>query len=729
MVFLFLAGFAIPLAFAQNLGDGIDKIWLPACNTGTSVECNQHFLFHNAISAPFTQSSSVAVGTIIQKENRGDDSILYSINVDFYLKNYQPFDLLTATLSNPPELQTFPDVVYYNSPVFNEGDLVFVYLTKKDGHYEVLPESFALDKHEVRGPPPTTLLIKSPFEDTFEQGEKIMMSGEVRKMELVKAAKDGTELDVKISLMKSDDRKNIVFSDLIDIEPDGNYNYILDTSSMSPDRYDLEINYGSSTTGDRIRIEPNWNLWTPLKQIKSDVQFDEIQCREGLIVIQKHDGSPACVKPETKEKLVERGWTGLTLTTKPSMQHYNHLPEVKAFYETYEDVQFSIRDDHVSYSSGSDDGYLVRMNLFFDETHTITDVDFHCYFQRVHQYELPQENIEQKIVKYDCKQHGETETESIPSMEEPRFLEMTAREWANLPRDQVSAYYEDYKDDFYTDLGLFLIKDAMKQELGKQGIQNIHDDFTVYPGLTATSLPPHISFSAVVNATDKNSYVLGGSTFSNTMEGEISLKKLVFYPEILDESLSGGSRELPYERLLNMEPKIKITKKDRIQVESYDLILDLDKSNAVTIQNDMSVPIRIELYDEDKLDEPSTKSSTINPNGTGTVLFEDIGKYRWNVLEFLQDDSGLWKDNLVGEVTVVSHETENLSLKEKLEIARAFIHYSREDIPLYSIGSGNGEYLSIGIKHSVKKMIPDAKEYYEKRIQEWIPFEIPIKID
>ena len=92
---------------------------------------------------------------------------------------------------------------------------------------------------------------------------------------------------------------------------------------------------------------------------------------------------------------------------------YNSESSVKAFYDTYEEVQVSIREDHFSYFSGSDDDYFVRMNLFFDKNHDITNIDFHCYFQRVHQYELPQEYIEQKIVKYHCKEYRKiTESES-----------------------------------------------------------------------------------------------------------------------------------------------------------------------------------------------------------------------------------------------------------------------------------------------------------------------------
>ena len=47
----------------------------------------------------------------------------------------------------------------------------------------------------------------------------------------------------------------------------------------------------------------------PLKQIKSGLHVDEIKCKESLALISKHDGTIACVTPESAQKLSERGWT------------------------------------------------------------------------------------------------------------------------------------------------------------------------------------------------------------------------------------------------------------------------------------------------------------------------------------------------------------------------------------------------------------------------------------
>ncbi len=50
-------------------------------------------------------------------------------------------------------------------------------------------------------------------------------------------------------------------------------------------------------------------LPSPLKQFKSGIPVDEISCKENLqLMVKASNENPACVKPETAEKLIERGW-------------------------------------------------------------------------------------------------------------------------------------------------------------------------------------------------------------------------------------------------------------------------------------------------------------------------------------------------------------------------------------------------------------------------------------
>jgi hypothetical protein len=48
---------------------------------------------------------------------------------------------------------------------------------------------------------------------------------------------------------------------------------------------------------------------SPKKQIENGVSADKVRCNTGFVLVVKlSDNSPACVKPQTAQKLVERGW-------------------------------------------------------------------------------------------------------------------------------------------------------------------------------------------------------------------------------------------------------------------------------------------------------------------------------------------------------------------------------------------------------------------------------------
>jgi hypothetical protein len=88
----------------------------------------------------------------------------------------------------------------------------------------------------------------------------------------------------------------------------GNYHIVLENGLQFMDwEFDVRKNY-SVVTLDRTVYPVPWDL-SPLKQFKSGISLDDIQCKNNLVLIQKHDGSPVCVTSETKQKLIERGWT------------------------------------------------------------------------------------------------------------------------------------------------------------------------------------------------------------------------------------------------------------------------------------------------------------------------------------------------------------------------------------------------------------------------------------
>ncbi|MBI3640679.1 MAG: hypothetical protein HY223_10305 [Thaumarchaeota archaeon] len=81
---------------------------------------------------------------------------------------------------------------------------------------------------------------------------------------------------------------------------------------------------------------------SPLKQFKDGIPLPNIFCKSGLVLVFKiSDGSPACMKSETAQKLVERGWgvlneqtvwfeyTPLQCQQTPWDEHWNKLESAR----------------------------------------------------------------------------------------------------------------------------------------------------------------------------------------------------------------------------------------------------------------------------------------------------------------------------------------------------------------------------------------------------------------
>lgn len=58
------------------------------------------------------------------------------------------------------------------------------------------------------------------------------------------------------------------------------------------------------------KLPENISIIPPLQQVKfGGTSARDVQCNQGLqLILKSKDGSPACVTPETAQKLIERGW-------------------------------------------------------------------------------------------------------------------------------------------------------------------------------------------------------------------------------------------------------------------------------------------------------------------------------------------------------------------------------------------------------------------------------------
>ena len=145
-------------------------------------------------------------------------------------------------------------------------------------------------------------------------------------------------------------------------------------------------------------------------QIESTIPIDDITCKnKDHLLVERTNEKLACVYLETAEKLDWKSTDSDVIILSQSVKElllvrYQYMPEVVAFYTKYTDAQASVRDDHVSYVSGSDDELKIRMKLFFDENYTIIDKSLACYYKKAFQFESSPEDVLYRLQSNECKQ-------------------------------------------------------------------------------------------------------------------------------------------------------------------------------------------------------------------------------------------------------------------------------------------------------------------------------------
>jgi len=84
-----------------------------------------------------------------------------------------------------------------------------------------------------------------------------------------------------------------------------------------PIQYQFELlEYGNSSTNPKfLDYDLAHVVISPAKQIANGVLREDVNCNEGLqLIFKSKDNSPACVKPQTAEKLVQCGWGSITIS-------------------------------------------------------------------------------------------------------------------------------------------------------------------------------------------------------------------------------------------------------------------------------------------------------------------------------------------------------------------------------------------------------------------------------
>ncbi len=92
------------------------------------------------------------------------------------------------------------------------------------------------------------------------------------------------------------------------------------------------ITVHNKTNGSNDVVK-NQNTVSLMEQLREGTPLNNIRCKDSLILIQKYDGSPACVTFDTREKLIERGWAKTefdqTKFHNNEIIHYNNTKELE----------------------------------------------------------------------------------------------------------------------------------------------------------------------------------------------------------------------------------------------------------------------------------------------------------------------------------------------------------------------------------------------------------------
>jgi hypothetical protein len=288
------------------------------------------------------QSKTVFVGTVIEinpvdvkyqsqmarngtiKEKVGPETMTleeYTVDVEEFLKNPQETNtikVLRATVSGVP---TGPSKI----SGFDVGDRVLFYLPKdeKQTHFagQYLPESFRIPEQCNAAEVLDAKRIEGRNDFTKTQNGIILKDNFTAYIPIqFRYYRDagtlfGQSFDVSVGINKAtDNRFQNVFQKRIQVKIDpcmwigsAQWDFVPQPGEYRMNMHISENGEGSGISTRFFVIDSN-DTPSPLKQIQLGITFNKIQCKHNLVLIQKYDYSPACVKPETKQKLVERGW-------------------------------------------------------------------------------------------------------------------------------------------------------------------------------------------------------------------------------------------------------------------------------------------------------------------------------------------------------------------------------------------------------------------------------------
>lgn len=301
------------------------------------------------------------------------------------------------------------------------------------------------------------------------------------------------------------------------------------------------------------------------------------------------------------------------------------------------------------------------------------------------------------------------------------YLSKTVQQWQDTPRWQLEAKHGEYGDEFYVELGKLLVKNEMVNQIQKNNIILENYNFEVYSGMMLTSLPPHISYQAVVNDTSNRVFLLEGSSHAN----QVNFYKTseLKFPELSDQ--------LPADYILTKPQSITILPEEgnNARAEPNNAIIH-SNDNSVEFINTTPFTIRIQDSGSGRISEEHELAwigPVIKPNHSAVVNFDSPGYYEWDARTAPTiEQPDWWGSHAGGRIVLLSDDVNNLPFEDRVKMAGTIVMES--DIPLVGLGMGNNEGLRVDFNQAIINALPGASQYYKQKILQLIPFDVPVII-
>ncbi len=164
------------------------------------------------------------------------------------------------------------------------------------------------------------------------------------------------------------------------------YSYYLSIGEITNQFSGKSVGYMGIVGVQESFAEESELIASPRHQLESGIAPENIQCREDRVLVLRTNGNPLCVKPQTAEKLIQRGWA---IDVKVNVKIYTDKSEYKQGEEINitmknegkEDVFFNFK---VGFSISDESGNTVKSfgpgNFYLDlPTYDVTFTPLDIY--------------------------------------------------------------------------------------------------------------------------------------------------------------------------------------------------------------------------------------------------------------------------------------------------------------------------------------------------------------